>query len=86
MFQTAVMMLGNGTANWTVPSWRVVDNPDRRYYLLIYFLIVLGTVVLTLFKSLAVTKVKSLAFTKVKSVDVTKIKKSSSLTRVEKTL
>ena len=63
-----------------------MDNPDRRYYLLIYFLIVLGTVVLTLFKSLAVTKVKSLAVTKVKSLDVTKIKKSLSVTRVEKTL
>ncbi|GFR84980.1 multidrug resistance-associated protein 5 [Elysia marginata] len=53
---TALMVVSNKTANWTVPSMRVVDNPDRCYYLLIYLLIVLGTVVLTLFKSLAVTK------------------------------
>ncbi|KAK3787714.1 hypothetical protein RRG08_031943 [Elysia crispata] len=53
---SAVTIMSNTTANWTVPSKRVVDNPDRGQYLLIYFLIVLGTAFLTIIKSLAVTK------------------------------
>ncbi|GFN86327.1 multidrug resistance-associated protein 5, partial [Plakobranchus ocellatus] len=52
----AMMNVSNGTANWTEPSKRVLDHPDKNSYLLIYFLIVLSAVVLTLFKSLSVTK------------------------------